>query len=434
MQVLGKAMSTAARRGRYVITGCVMVGAVVALAACGSSSKSSSSAGGGASSGGGNTINVYSDLPLKQAVSAQSIPALNGEKLALKQAGYKAGQWKVNFVSLDDSTATSPTAYDLNVCQSDARKAATDPKAVYLVGPFNSGCAEVEIPITNQAGLAQNSPANTYPGLTTNDPGTSPGEPQKYYPTGKRTYLRIVPRDTIQGQAGLVAMKQLGCTRVAVADDKTPYGVGLATQLKLHGPQNGITVTSVTPVDPTSPNFRAYASTVKSQGADCVYTAFNPTGEVELVKDINAAIPTAKIFGGDGVCSGAETNPAKGGFPKAIGPLFHCTVATQGLSAYPGGRSFLAAYKAAYGDANPDPYSIYGYEAMKLGLDTIAKLGPKGNDKAAVLAALFATKDYHGAIGTYGFDTNGDTTIKTYGLYKVGADGNPEYVKGVTVS
>jgi branched-chain amino acid transport system substrate-binding protein len=412
------------------ITAFGLVIAGLAIAACGSSSNSGGSS---SSSGGGKTINIYSDLPLKGGVSAQTIPALNGEKLALKQAGNKAGPWTVNFISMDDSTATSPTNYDLNLCQQDARRAATDPKAVYLVGPFNSGCAEVEIPITNQAGLPQVSPANTYPGLTTNEPGTSPGEPQKYYPTGQRTYLRIVPRDTIQGQAGLVAMKQFGCTRVAVADDKTPYGVGLATQIKLHGSANGITVTSVTPVDPTSPNFRSYASTVKSQGANCVYTAFNPPGEVQLVKDINSAVPTAKIFGGDGVCSGGETNPAKGGFPKSIGPLFHCTVATQGLTAYPGGRAFLAAYKSAYGVASPDPYSIYGYEAMKLGLDTIAKLGSQGNSKSAVLKALFATQNYHGAIGTYSFDKNGDTTIKTYGLYKVGSDGNPEFVKGVTV-
>jgi branched-chain amino acid transport system substrate-binding protein len=411
--------------------------AALAIAACGSSSKTTSGSSGassGGSSGGANTINIYSDLPLKGAVSAQTGPALNGEKLALQQAGYKAGQWKVNFISLDDSTATSPTNYDLNVCQANARKAATDPKAVYMVGPFNSGCAEVEIPITNEGGLAQVSPANTYPGLTTNDPGTSPGEPQKYYPTGKRTYLRIVPRDTIQGQAGLVAMKQFGCTRVAVADDKTPYGVGLATQVQLHQHAYGITVTSLTPLDPTSPNFRSYASTIKAQGANCVYTAFNPPGEVELVKDINSALPTAKIFGGDGVCSGGETNPSKGGFPASIGPLFHCTVATQGLTTYPGGQAFLAAYKQAYGVSDPDPYSIYGYEAMKLGLATIAKLGAQGNNKAAVVKALFATSNYAGAIGTYGFDANGDTTLKSYGLYKVGPDHNPLFDKTITVS
>jgi branched-chain amino acid transport system substrate-binding protein len=431
------------RLRRAISVGFALLAAALVIAACGSSKSSSSgssASGGSGSSGssggssGGNTVDVYSDLPLKGAVSAQTIPALNGEKLALSQAGYKAGQWKINFISLDDSTATSPTNYDLNVCQSNARKAATDPKAVYMVGPFNSGCAEVEIPITNQGGLAQVSPANTYPGLTTNDPGTAPGEPQKYYPAGTRTYLRIVPRDTIQGQAGLVAMHQEGCTRVAVADDKTPYGVGLATQIKLNQKKYGITVTSLTPLDPTQPNFRSYASSIKSQGANCVYTAFDPPGEVELVKDINSAIPNAKMFGGDGVCSGGETNPKKGGFPASIAPLFFCTVATQGLTTYPGGKAFLAAYKAKYGDASPDPYSIYGYEAMKLGLATIAKLGAQGNSKSAVVKALFGLTNYAGAIGTYGFDKNGDTTLKSYGLYKVGSDGNPEFFKTITVS
>lgn len=417
-------------RFRSALSAGAVAAAALAIAACGSSSKSGSASKG---SSGANTITIYSDLPLTGAVTAQTVPALNGEKLALSQAGYKAGKWKVNFVSMNDATATSPTNYDLNVCQSNARKAATDPKAVLLIGPFNSGCAEVEIPITNQGGIAQISPANTYPGLTTNDPGTSPGEPQKYYPTGKRTYLRIVPRDTIQGQAGLVAMKQFGCTRVAVNDDKTPYGVGLATQIQLHQKAYGLKVTSLTPLDPTAPNFRSYASTIKSQGADCVYTAFDPPGEVELVKDIHSALPTAKIFGGDGVCSGGETNPSKGGFPKSIAPLFHCTVATQGLTTYPGGKAFLSAYKAAYGVSSPDPYSIYGYEAMKLGLQTIAKLGAQGNNKANVVKGLFATKNYPGAIGTYSFDANGDTTLKSYGLYKVGSDGNPLFYKTITV-
>ena len=168
------------RIGTAASVGAVAV-AALAIAACGSSSNSSSStsstssASGSSSSSGGNTIDIYSDLPLTGSVTAQTVPALNGEKLALKQAGFKAGQWKVNFVSLNDATATSPTNYDLNVCQANARKAATDSKAVYMVGPFNSGCAEVEIPITNEGGLAQVSPANTYPGLTTNDPGTSAG-------------------------------------------------------------------------------------------------------------------------------------------------------------------------------------------------------------------------------------------------------------------
>ena len=191
-------------------------------------------------------------------------------------------------------------------------------------------------------------------------------------------------------------------------------------------------MTSNTALDPTAPNFRSYAtSTVSGQGANCVYTGFNPTGEVELIKDITAAVPAAKVFGGDGVCSSAITNPAKGGIPAKLAPQFHCTVATLDLSAYPGGKSFLAAYKAKYGVANPDPYAIYGYEAMSLGLDTIKSLGAKGNDRSALLAALFAIKDRHSVLGTYGFDSNGDTTLTKYGLYKVGSDGDPTFDKTV---
>ena len=112
---------------------------------------------------------------------------------------------------------------------------------------------------------------------------------------------------------------------------------------------------------------------------------------MQITKDVNSAIPTAKIFGGDGVCSDSYTAASKGGVPASIAPLIDCTVATQDLAAYPGGKAFLAAYKAAYGSANPDPYAIYGYEVMKLGLDTIASLGAQGNSKSAVLKALFAT-------------------------------------------
>ncbi len=280
-------------------------------------------------------------------------------------------------------------------------------------------------------GVPQVSPANTYVGLTTNDPGSAPGEPQKYYPSGKRTYVRLVPRDSIQGVAGLIAMKQAGCSRVAVANDKTAYGAGLATQVQLHAAAHGLTVTGVTALDPTAPNFRAYATSIKAQGVNCVYTGFNPTGEVELIKDISAAIPKANIFGGDGVCDASVTNPAKGGIPASLGPYFHCTVATLDLTAYPGGRQFLAAYKAKFGVGNPDPYAIYGYEAMKLAIDTIAKLGSQGNSKAAVLTALFAIKDRHSVLGTYGFDKNGDTTLTKYGVYNVGPDGNPKFVKAV---
>jgi branched-chain amino acid transport system substrate-binding protein len=301
------------------------------------------------------------------------------------------------------------------------------------MGEFNSGCSEVSIPILNQGGVPQISPANTYVGLTTNLPGSAPGEPQKYYPTGTRTYLRIVPIDSIQGAADLIAMKEAGCTKVAVANDKEAYGSGLATLLELEKGFYGVTITSNTGIDPTAPNFRSYAATAKSQGADCFFFAgIVSNGAVQIAKDVHAAIPTAKIFGADGVCTDSWTSAAKGGVPAALYPLIECTVATQNLTAYPGGKDFLAAYKAKYGVSNPDPYAIYGYEIMKLGLDTVASLGAQGNSKSAVLKALFAIKARSSVLGTYGFDKNGDTTLKSYGLYKVGPNGEPVFDKTVT--
>ena len=66
---------------------------------------------------------------------------------------------------------------------------------------------------------------------------------------------------------------------------------------------------------------------------------------------------------------------------------------------------------------------------MKLGLSTIAGLGANGDSKSAVLSALFATAGRRSVLGTYSFDKQGDTTLRSIGLYKVGPNGNPTFVK-----
>jgi branched-chain amino acid transport system substrate-binding protein len=148
---------------------------------------------------------------------------------------------------------------------------------------------------------------------------------------------------------------------------------------------------------------------------------------VEVFMAGGAAGPNAKLYGPDGVCESGFTNPKKKGIPTALGKRFTCSVATLDLKSVPGGPEFVKAYAQRYGDKNPDPYAIYGFEAMKLGLDTIKGLGDKGSDKSAVLDALFATKNRKSVLGTYSFDKNGDTSLTDYGIYKVGPDGNPTF-------
>ena len=402
--------------------------AVAALAAAGCSSSASSGSGSTSAS----TVDIYSSLPMQGASSAQTIPMVNGIKLALSQAHSKAGAFTVNYTALDDSTAAAGK-WDPTQTAANAREAATDPKAVYYIGEFNSGASEVSIPILNQAGLAQVSPANTYVGLTTSLPGSASGEPQKYYPGGTRNYLRIVPIDSIQAASDLMAMKQAGCTKVAVANDKEAYGAGLATLLGLEKGMYGVPIVSNTGIDPTAANFRSYASTIAAQGANCFfYAGIVSNGAIQVTKDVNAALPSAKIFGGDGVCTSSFTQASQGGVPASIDKLIECTVATQNLRAYPGGKQFLEQYKAAYGVSDPDPYAIYGYAAMELGLRTVASLGAGGDSKADVLKALFATKSTESVLGAFGFNKDGDTTLKSYGLYKVGTDGVPVYFHTLT--
>ena len=156
---------------------------------------------------------------------------MNGIKLALEQAGGKAGDFTVKYESLDDSTAQAGS-WTPEATQTNALKAAGDESTAVYIGEFNSGASAVSIPILNEAGVPQISPANTAVGLTSDEPGANPGEPDKYYPAGTRTYTRIVPKDTIQGAALATLMKEDGCTKVFMTNDKEVYGAGLAKNIQ----------------------------------------------------------------------------------------------------------------------------------------------------------------------------------------------------------
>lgn len=95
--------------------------------------------------------------------------------------------------------------------------------------------ASTRTPSRHKANIPQISPSNTYIGLTTNEPGSEPGEPNVYYPSGKRTYARVVPRDKIQGAALVTIMKQDGCKTTTLWNDKSTYGAGLARNVALRG-------------------------------------------------------------------------------------------------------------------------------------------------------------------------------------------------------
>ena len=399
--------------------GCLIAALSVGLAACGSDNSSSS--------GGGGTVDVYSSLPLQGASKAQTGALQQGIALAFDNADNKAGDTTIKYTSLDDSTAQAGN-WDPAQVAANARKAAQDKAAVAYIGEFNSGASAISIPILNQAGLGMISPANTYPGLTTSEPGTEPGEPDKYYPTGKRNYARIVPRDKIQAAALTQLFKEDGCTSVAIANDKETYGAGLARIVVLDNKAANIK-TSNTGIQKDAPNYRSYAAGLKAAGVDCfLFSGVTANGAVQINKDVGAALPDAKLYGPDGTCESGFTNPKSKGIPAALAPRFKCTVATLAIKDTPGGAQFLKDFQAKYNVSNPDPYAIYGYAAAQLVLDTI-KAG--GTTKEDFITKLFETKDIESVLGTYSIDANGDTSLTDYGLYKVGPDGNPQFEKAI---
>jgi branched-chain amino acid transport system substrate-binding protein len=388
----------------------------LAVTACGGDGGGGSSdkAAGGS---GGDTLNLYSSLPLQGANRVQNEAVVNGIKLALKQNNNKAGNFTIKYTSLDDSTAQAGN-WDPGATSANARKVAQDEKAIAYIGEFNSGASAISIPILNEAQIAQVSPANTAVGLTSDEPGAEPGEPDKYYPTGKRHYARIVPKDTIQGAALATLMKEEGCQQVGILNDKEVYGAGLSRNIQTAAKGVGLTITGNDAIDKNASNYRSLAQGLEG---DCfVYSGVTANNGVQVIKDVAAAHPDAKLFGPDGVAESAFSDPKAGGVPTDVAKRTLVTVATLSPDEYPPeGRKFFQEFEKEYGERNPDPYAIYGYEAASLILDAIKRAGEKGNDKAAVIEALFSTKGRQSVLGTYDIDENGDTTLTAYGVYKI---------------
>ncbi|HEV2058451.1 MAG TPA: branched-chain amino acid ABC transporter substrate-binding protein [Solirubrobacteraceae bacterium] len=401
------------------------------VAACGDDDEAADTGGATTTTGetAGKELTIYSSLPLQGASRPQTTAMVNGIRLALKEADNKAGNFTIKYQSLDDSTAQAGT-WTPEATSQNARRAAQDENIGAYIGEFNSGASAVSIPILSEAKVPQVSPANTAVGLTSDEPGAEKGEPEKYYPTGFRNYVRIVPKDTIQGSALATVMKEDGCTKVAMANDREVYGAGLSRNIEMSAEDQDLKILFNDGIDPKAANYRSLASRAKNQGADCfVYSGITANNAVQLFKDFEAALPDAKLYGPDGVAESGFADPKEGGIPASVAKKVKVTVATLDPASYPPeGRQFFEQFEKEYGEPNPDPYAIYGYEAMRLALDAIER--SETGEKEDIVKALFATEDRSSVLGTYSIDDNGDTTLTDYGVYSI-KDGELEFEKTV---
>jgi branched-chain amino acid transport system substrate-binding protein len=392
-------------------SGCLLAALSFGVAACGSNDKNSSSGGSSGSGATGSTsLTIYSSLPLQGDSRPQSVSVNNGEQLALEKAGRKVGKFTINYKKLDDATPAAGK-WDPGATSGDARQAAQDKSTIAYLGEFNSGASAISIPILNEAGILQISPSNTAVGLTRSQ-GADKGEPDKYYPSGKRSYGRVVPADHIQAAAQVTYQKDSGCTKLYILNDKEVYGKGLSDQVTPIAKAQGLTVLGNDGIDPKAANYRALAGTIKSKGADCIFFGgITQNNAVQLWKDLNASMPSTKLFGPDGVAESAFSEKIGSKAEKAT----YITNPTLDPKLYPkAGQDFFKEYEAKYGKV-PEPYAIYGYEAMSAALQAIKNAGDKGNDRQAVIDGFYRIKDRQSVLGKYSIDKNGDTTLSDYG-------------------
>src|ERR687895_517759 len=310
--------------------------------------------------------------------------------------------------------------WDEAKCAENAQTAAQDEEVVGWIGPFNSGCAAVEIPILNEAGLGMISPANTYIGLT--KPGGEPDEPEKYYPTGERNYARVIVADDKQGKAGVALMLEEGFESVYILDDKETYGKGLADQFQQAAEDQGVEVVGREGIDGSAPNYRSLMNKIAEAQPDAIYFGgIIENNAAQLIKDkVGAGMSNEEVafIGPDGIFVDeliSQAGDSAEGIYVTFGGLPQSELSEEG-------QQFVQNYGEQY-DEPIQPYTAYAYEAANVMLDAIENASEEAGgdvpDRQAVIEQIFATEDYQGALGTWSFDEDGDTTLTELSVQRV---------------
>jgi branched-chain amino acid transport system substrate-binding protein len=393
----------------------VALALVPALAGCGGVSSST------AADNIGEQLTVYSSLPLQGPSAAISEQIVDGEKLALADAQGHVGRFVISYVSLDDSSPTSGE-WDPGVTAANAKAAAQDPTTIAYLGDFNSGATAVSLPLTNAAGILQVSPASPYVGLTSSFDANE-GEPERFYLTGKRTFGRVAPGDTVQAAAQVALLGRLGVHKLYVVDDQDPFDTPLAQIVAGDAEHAGIKVVDEDTISiAPGASFTGEVKKIAESGAQAVFVSATATSEAaQLWRELHAAAPHVSLL--------ASATMLNSLFTAHLGSAEGATFVgspTLAKRLYPASaQRVLAAYAQHFASAS-EPYALYGYEAMSVVLAAIRAAGNSGDDRQAVIDKFFATHDRHSVLGVYSMQPSGETTISSYAIDRI-AGGVPVF-------
>ncbi len=447
---------------RAAVSTLLLAGAAAAVAGCGGVGVST------AGTVAGNRLTVYSSLPLEGPLAPVSRQIVNGEKLALAQVGGRVHRFQVGYASLNDANPKTGE-WAPGETATDAKYAAQDSTTIAYLGDFDSEATAISLPFVNAANIPQVSPASPYVGLTSSLHANQ-DEPERFYQTGKRTFVRLMPTDPVQAAAEVQLMRALGVGRVYVLEDQDPFDLPLAAILSEDAKHAGIDLVGEDTLDTTaSTEYAGEATKIDESHAQAVFFSGLPNaGAVALWQALHAANPRLRLLGsssldesavpggggggqrsaGGGDAAGGESKVAGGGknsagagglaggsggsagpagsgegsFATRIGAAARATyIASPVLPAGlypPSAAAVLRAYHTQFHEA-ANAYALYGYEAMSLVLLAIRRAHAHGNDRQTVIDKLFATRARDGVLGRYSIQADGDSTLSRYGIDRV---------------
>jgi branched-chain amino acid transport system substrate-binding protein len=315
----------------------------------------------------------------------------NGARLAVEEINVKGliihGQKVKLEIDAQDDAADPRTATQV------AQKLVDD-KVVGVVGHLNSGTSIPASKIYRDAGIVQISPAATHPAYTQQ---------------GFKTTYRVVATDAQQGPAlANYAAKNLKIKSVAIVDDSTAYGQGLANAFEKAAKSLGLKVMSHEATNDKAVDFRAILTKIKGENPDAImYGGMDATGG-PFAKQAKQLGLRAKILAGDGVCT--DKLPDLAG--DATGNVV-CSEAGMALERMDGGKAFQAKYEKRFGQSI-QLYAPFTYDAVYIIADAMKRAN--SIDPAKILAAMPNT-DYKGVIGETTFDAKGDLKHGVISLY-----------------
>jgi branched-chain amino acid transport system substrate-binding protein len=320
----------------------------------------------------------------------------------LRSHSFRAGRYPLAFQSCDHSTPQTGL-YDDRKCASNAQAYVANPNVIGIVGPFNSGCAFSEIPIASRAGLPVVSPSNSVVALTRKAFGAPRGALASLYPTGRRTYVRLMSPDDAQAAAGAVLARQLGAARVFVVDDGG-YGTPAAYYFTRAAGRLGLRIAGAAHWDPQKPRFSQIASRARASGAQAVFLCgLVDDGGGELLAALRRALsPSISMIGCDGLLPVSllfehAGQAARGTYISLEG------IVNERLAA--AGQKFLRQFGATQPGKRVDIAAVYAAQATELLLAAIAR---SDGTRASVSAELFKTRVRGGLIGDFAINATGD--------------------------